>query len=128
MLTKRGIVLFVLSIFLFGMGFWMVELTSGSSWVYNYSSGMRTLLEIVPWFLMALGGVGIIGAIAYIIIDRKPLVIRQAKVVEKNGVLILFEFENGRRENLTVSDDTITVGDICEISTKSSFVIDCKKL
>lgn len=125
MLKKFGFGSIIIGIFLFVIGFWMLE-SGGSYW--GYSSGMRTLMEFAPWFFMILGAFGIIAGIFYLIQEAKPMSRSRAKVIEKNGRAVVLEFEDGSRKTLTILGNiALVVGDIGIVSYKGSFVVEFNK-
>lgn len=127
-MKKNGVISIVAGIFLFVLGFWMVD-SSGPFSYLGYSSGMRTIMEFAPWFFLILGTFGIIGGIFYFIQDMKPIVEKQVKIIEKNGLSVVAELENGTRENLILNNNVaLVVGDVGIVECKGGFIIEFRKL
>ena len=127
-MKKNGVISIVAGIFLFVLGFWMVD-SSGPFSYLGYSSGMRTIMEFAPWFFLILGAFGIIGGIFYFIQDMKPIVKKQVKIIEKNGLSVVAELENGRRETLILNNNVaVVIGDIGIVECKGKFIIKFSKL
>ena len=96
---------------------------------WGYSSGIRTIMEFAPWFFLILGAFGIIGGIFYFIQDMKPIVEKQVKIIEKNGLSVVAELENGTRETLILNNNvTVVIGDIGVVECKGGFIIKFRKL
>ena len=127
-MKKNGVISIVAGIFLFVLGFWMVD-SSGPFSYWGYSSGMRTIMEFAPWFFLILGAFGIIGGIFYFIQDSKPIVEKQVKIIEKNGLSVVAELENGTRETLILNNNVaVVIGDIGIVECKGGFIIKFRKL
>lgn len=79
---------------------------------WRYSSHMRTLIEIEPWFMSMLGALGVIVGIFYLVVDARPMKNDSSRVIEKNGTSVVLEFDNGSRKNLKVLGKVyLAVGD-----------------
>ena len=127
-MKKNGVISIVAGIFLFVLGFWMVD-SSGPFSYLGYSSGMRTIMEFAPLFFLILGAFGIIGGIFYFIQDMKPIVEKQVKIIEKNGLSVVAELDNGTRETLTLNNNVaVVIGDIGIAECKGRFIIKFRKL
>lgn len=127
MLKKFGFGSIIAGVFLLSFGVWMLD-SSGPFSYWGYSDGMRTIMEFAPWIFMILGVFGIISGVFYIIQDMKPMATSQAKVIEKNGNQVVFEFDDGSRKTLTLLGKTeVIVGDKGVIGYKGSFVIEFNK-
>lgn len=122
MFKKLGLGSIILGIFLLCFGIWMV--TSYNSYDYwGYSSGTRTLMELVPWFLSILGAIGIIVGIFYLIQGAKPSKKIPAKVLEKKGNIVIFELNDGSRKTLTILGNIpLVIGDSGIIEYKGNFI------
>lgn len=127
-MKKNGVISIVAGIVLFVFGFWMVD-SSGPFSYWGYSSGMRTIMEFAPWFFLILGALGIIGGIFYFIQDMKPIVEKQVKIIEKNGLSVVAELENGTRETLILNNNvSVVIGDIGIVGCKGRYIIKFRKL
>lgn len=127
-MKKNGVISLVAGIVLFVFGFWMLD-SSGPFSYWGYSSGTRTIMEFAPWFFLMLGAFGVIGGILYFIQDSKPVVEKQVKIIEKNGLSVVAELENGTRETLILNNSVaLVVGDSGIVECKGSIIIKFKKL
>ncbi len=127
-MKKNGVISLIAGVFLFVLGFWMLD-SSGPFSYWGYSSGTRTIMEFAPWFFLMLGTFGIIGGIFYFIQDSKPVVEKQVKIIEKNGLSIVAELVNGTRETLILNKNvTLVVGDTGMVECKGNFIIKFRKL
>lgn len=126
MLKKIGIVSIILGFALSCFGFWMVE-SSGPFDYWGYSSGTRTLIELAPWLFAILGGLGILAGIFYLVQGFKPIIRKNAKVIEKNGAVVTFEFDDGSRKNLTLMKISVIVGEEGTIGYQGNFAVEFKK-
>ncbi len=127
-MKKNGLFVLVAGIISLVFGFCMLD-SSGQSSYWGYSSGMRTIMEFGPWFFLILGSFGIIVAVFYFIQDSKPIVEKQVKIIEKNGLSVIAELENGTRENLVLNNNvSLVVGDTGIVECKGSFIIKFKKI
>ena len=126
-MKKNGLISIIAGIILFVFGFWMLD-SSGPFSYWEYSSGTRTIMEFAPWFFLILGGFGILGGILYFIQDAKPITEKQVKIIEKNGLSVVAELENGTRENLILNNDVaLVVGDEGIIECKGSIIMNFRK-
>ncbi len=126
-MKKNGVISLIAGIFLFVFGFWMLD-SSGPFSYWDYSSGMRTIMEFAPWFFLIIGAFGIIGAIFYFIQDSKPIIEKHVKIIEKNGLSVVAELENGTRETLILNNDvTVVVGDVGVVACKGSIIMNFSK-
>lgn len=127
-MKKNGVVSLVAGIILLVFGVWMLD-SSGPFSYLGYSSGMRTIMEFAPWFFLTLGALGVIGAIFYFIQDSKPIIEKQIKIIEKNGLSVVAELENGTRETLILNNTVVlVVGDVGIAGCKGSIIIKFNKL
>lgn len=125
MFKKRGFASIGLGVFLFIVGFVMLD---SSDNYLRYSSGMRTIMELAPWFFMILGSLGIIFGIFYIVQGTKPLIKSRGRVIEKNGPNVTLEFEDGSRKTLTVLGNlSLVVGDMGTAGSKGNFLVEFTK-
>lgn len=80
-------------------------------------------------FFLILGSLGIIGIIFDFIQDSKPIIEKQVKIIEKNGLSVVAELENGTRETLILDNNVaLVVGDEGIVECKGMFIINFKKL
>lgn len=78
---------------------------------------------------MGFGVLLIISGIFFISYGMKPILRKQAKVVEKNGTTVILEFEDGTRKNLVAFGATaFVVGDVGMAGCKGNFLVEFNKL
>ena len=127
-MKKNGVISLVAGVVLFVFGVLMLD-SSGPFSYWGYSSGTRTIMEFAPWFFLILGTFAIMGSIFYFIQDMKPFVKKQVKIIEKNGLSVVAELENGRRETLILNNNVaVVIGDIGIVECKGKFIIKFSKL
>ena len=127
-MKKNGVISLIAGVFSFVFGFWMLD-SSGPFSYWGYSSGTRTIMEFAPWFFLILGSFGIIGGIYYFILDTKPIVEKKIKVVEKNGLSVVAELENGTRETLISNNGVVlVVGDAGIAECKGGIITGFRKM
>ena len=126
MLKKLGIASVVVGLALSCFGIWMVESSSPFDY-WGHSSGMRSVMEFAPWFMVMLGVLGILAGIFYLVQGFKPIIRKNAKVIEKNGAVVTFEFEDGSRKNLTLMKTSVIVGDEGTIGYQGNFAVEFTK-
>lgn len=108
---KMVFISIALGVFLFSRGIWTIESYNPLKY-WRYSSHMRTLIEIEPWFMSMLGALGVIVGIFYLVVDARPMKNDSSRVIEKNGTSVVLEFDNGSRKNLKVLGKVyLAVGD-----------------
>lgn len=126
-MKKNGVISLVAGVVLFVFGVLMLD-SSGPFSYWGYSSGTRTIMEFAPWFFLMLGAFGVIGGVFYFIQDSKPVVEKQVKIIEKNGLSVVAELENKTRETLTLTNGiTLVIGDVGLVKCKGNFIIEFSK-
>lgn len=122
MLKKYGAGSMIVGVLMSIFGIWMVDASEGL-WKYKYSSGMRTLLEFMPWVLLLLGVFGIIAGIYYLVQSMKPVTKASGKIIQRNGNSVVFESDDGSRKTLVVMGNIpMVAGDYGTIEYKGSFI------
>ena len=84
-------------------------------------------MEFAPWFMVMLGVLGILAGIFYLVQGFKPIIRKNANVIEKNGAVVTFEFEDGSRKNLTLMKTSVIVGDEGTIGYQGNFAVEFTK-
>lgn len=127
-MKKRGIATIILGTIMMSFGIWMLQSSSPFDY-WGHSSGMRTSMEFAPWFFIMLGAFGILAGIFYLIQGSKPLIKKQAKIIEKNGNQITMEFyDDGSRKTLIpLGNIALVVGDVGIVGIKGKFIVEFTK-
>lgn len=97
------------------------------------NDGLKTGCIVIPNAVKGTGFKNIETVSQYLnkygILDSKPVVEKQVKIIEKNGLSVVAELENGTRETLILNNSVaLVVGDSGIVECKGSIIIKFKKL
>lgn len=127
MFKKLGLASIILGGFLSCVGMWMVTSYNPVDY-WGSSSGTRTLMELGPWFLLILGAMSILAGIFYLVQGAKPSKKFPAKVLEKNGNMVVLELTGGTRKTMPIMGNVpMVVGDSGIIECKGNFIVGFNK-
>ena len=103
--------------------------SSGPFSFLGYSSGMRTIMEFAPFFFLMLGAFSLIAGVVYFVQGAKPVVTKRVRIIEKNGISVVVELENGTRETLVLNNGVaMVVGDVGIVECKGNFIMKFQKM